>query len=79
MPAIIIDSPSIFFLVILSFKNSQLRNATKMYPADSRIGPKESGITVYAQIEHRVAPKKMMYAKMTLAFRYSLILFGYSF
>lgn len=60
IPMIIIDNPIAFLNVIFSFKNSQLSTATNMYPADSSIGPKDSGITVYAQIEHRVAPKNIM-------------------
>ena len=76
IPIIIIDSPSIFFFVIFSFRNNQLKKATNRYPRDSRIDPIESGITVYAQIEQNVAAKKMIYAKITLALRYSMILFG---
>ena len=79
MPIIIIDNPSIFFLVIFSLRKIKLRIATKKYPDDSRIGPRESGIFVYANTEHKVAPKKIIYDEITGTFKYSLILFGYFF
>ena len=59
IPMMMTPKPTIFFHDIFSFKNSQLSTATKKYPEDSKIGPKDSGITVYAQMEHSVAPKKM--------------------
>ena len=62
---------------IFSLRKSQLKNATKIYPADSKIGPYESGITLYAKIEQKVAPKKIIQAKITLGLRYSLILLSY--
>ena len=55
---IIIDNPKHFLSVIFSFNNNQLNIATNIYPVDSSIGPKDKGITVYAQMEQNVAPKK---------------------
>lgn len=78
MPIIIIESPISFFFVILSFKNSLLNIATNIYPADSSMGPKDRGILVYARTEHKVAPKNIIYANITLGFKYSFILLPYS-
>ena len=50
-----------------------------MYPVDSKIGPYDNGTTLYAYTEQSVAAKNIAYPTITLTFKYSLILFGYSF
>ena len=79
MPKRISPRPIRCFLSGISLKNKKLSMVMKIYPVDSSIGDIERGTTFKAYMVIRVHRKKIAYAMITGAFRYSRSLESYFF